>query len=91
MSVGAVATVATFQLPELTQRLFAPPAGVALIGLGYSLWRDQRTTRPVPSGYQLRVDGHLDQHWASELGGHGHRVDRFPRPYRSIIVPKICS
>ena len=45
MSVGAVATVATFQLPELTQRLFAIPAGVALIGLGYSLWRDQRTTK----------------------------------------------
>ena len=45
MAVGAVATVATFQLPELTQRLFALPAGVALIGLGYSLWRDQRTTQ----------------------------------------------
>ncbi|MCW2802686.1 MAG: hypothetical protein QOF52_1084 [Propionibacteriaceae bacterium] len=43
MSVGAVATVATFQLPELTQRLFAIPVGVALIGLGYSLWREQRT------------------------------------------------
>ena len=43
MSVGAVATIATFQLPELTQRLFAIPAGVALIGLGYSLWREQRT------------------------------------------------
>jgi hypothetical protein len=47
MSVGAVATVATFQLPELTQRLFAIPAGVALIGLGYSLWREQRTTAAV--------------------------------------------
>jgi Mn2+/Fe2+ NRAMP family transporter len=43
MSVGAVATIATFQLPELTQRLFAIPAAVALIGLGYSLWREQRT------------------------------------------------
>jgi hypothetical protein len=43
MSVGAVATVATFQLPELTQRLFAIPVGVALVGLGYSLWREQRT------------------------------------------------
>src|SRR5215213_10273918 len=41
--VGAVATVATFQLPELTQRLFALPVSVALIGLGYSLWREQRT------------------------------------------------
>jgi hypothetical protein len=33
-----------------------------------ALWRDQRTTRPVPAGYQLRVDGHLDQHWASWFG-----------------------
>ncbi|HYI56276.1 MAG TPA: hypothetical protein VEX57_20080 [Microlunatus sp.] len=43
MVLGAVATIATFQLPELTQRLFAIPSAVALIGLGYSLWRDQRT------------------------------------------------
>jgi hypothetical protein len=43
MVLGAVATVATFQLPELTQRLFAIPAALALIGLGYSLWREQRT------------------------------------------------
>ena len=43
LSVGAVATVATSQLPELTQRLFAIPVGVALIGLGYSLWRSTRT------------------------------------------------
>jgi hypothetical protein len=50
MALGAVATIATFQLPELTQRLFAIPAGVALIGLGYSLWREQRTqVVPVPS------------------------------------------
>jgi len=43
LSVGAVATLATHLLPELTQRLFAVPVAVALIGLGYSLWRDQRT------------------------------------------------
>ena len=43
MTLGAVATIATFQLPELTQRLFAIPAAIALIGLGYSLWREQRT------------------------------------------------
>lgn len=43
LSVGAIATVATPLLPELTQRLFAVPVGVALIGLGYSLWREQRT------------------------------------------------
>src|SRR5829696_8019389 len=43
LAVGAVATVATAQLPELTQRLFAIPVGVALIGLGHSLWRNTRT------------------------------------------------
>ncbi|HEX8489203.1 MAG TPA: hypothetical protein VF642_11710 [Propionibacteriaceae bacterium] len=43
MALGAVATIATFQLPELTQRLFAIPAAIALIGLGFSLWREQRT------------------------------------------------
>lgn len=51
MSAGAVATVATFVLPELVQRLFAIPTAVALIGLGYSLWREQRpaAARPQPS------------------------------------------
>jgi hypothetical protein len=48
MALGAVATIATFQLPELTQRLFAVPAGIALIGLGYSLWREQRTQPSQP-------------------------------------------
>lgn len=47
MCVGAVATVATFVLPELVQRLFAIPVSVAVIGLGYSLWRDQRTHKPT--------------------------------------------
>ena len=58
MSVGAVATVATFQLPELTQRLFALPVGVALVGLGYSLWREQRTPTapPVPSRVRSALD-----------------------------------
>ena len=59
-SVGAVATVATFLLPELIQRLFAIPVGVALIGLGYSLWRDQRTRRttlPSPVSSQLDPAG----------------------------------
>ena len=50
LAVGAVATIATSRLPELTQRLFAIPVGVALIGLGYSLWREQRTAeRPAAS------------------------------------------
>jgi hypothetical protein len=24
--------------------------------------------RPIPSGYRLRVDGHLDQHWSPWFG-----------------------
>ena len=45
LSVGGVAILATFVLPELIQRLFAIPVSVALIGLGYSLWREQRTQK----------------------------------------------
>jgi hypothetical protein len=44
LTVGAVATFVTPLLPELVQRLFAVPVSVALIGLGYSLWREQRVT-----------------------------------------------
>ena len=44
LSVGAVAILATSVLPELIQRLFAIPVSVALIGLGFSLWRSTRTS-----------------------------------------------
>jgi hypothetical protein len=56
LSVGAVATVATSQLPELTQRLFAIPVGVALISLGVSLWRTTRTEHndATIGGHDLR-------------------------------------
>jgi hypothetical protein len=58
LSVGAVAILATSQLPELTQRLFAIPVSIALIGLGYSLWREQRTqtTRTLPSPASSQLD-----------------------------------
>jgi hypothetical protein len=58
LSVGAVAILATSQLPELTQRLFAIPVSVALIGLGFSLWREQRTqnTRPMASPVSSQPD-----------------------------------
>ena len=39
LSVGAVATIATSVLPQVNPRLFAIPIGIAMIGLGYSLWR----------------------------------------------------
>ncbi|HEY7812560.1 MAG TPA: hypothetical protein VIC62_04940 [Nakamurella sp.] len=49
LAVGALATAAIPLLPQLNQRLFAIPTAVALIGLGYSLWREQRT-RATGSG-----------------------------------------
>lgn len=42
LAVGALATAAIPLLPQINQRLFAIPVGVALIGLGYSLWRARR-------------------------------------------------
>jgi hypothetical protein len=41
LAVGAVATIATSVLPQVNPRLFAIPIGVAMVGLGYSLWRTQ--------------------------------------------------
>jgi hypothetical protein len=58
LAVGAVATLAIPLLPQVNFRLFAIPTGVALVGLGYSLWRDQRTpaTRTVPSSVSSQLD-----------------------------------
>jgi hypothetical protein len=58
LSVGALATLATSLLPELIQRLFAIPVSVALIGLGFSLWREQRTkdTGPMASPVSSQLD-----------------------------------
>jgi len=43
LSVGAVATVLRAVLPGVNFRLVAIPIGVAMIGLGWSLWREQRS------------------------------------------------
>jgi hypothetical protein len=58
LAVGAVATLAIPLVPQVNFRLFAIPTGVALIGLGYSLWRDQRApaTRTVPSPVSSQLD-----------------------------------
>ena len=45
--LGTLATLALHVLPQSFDRPFAVPTGVALIGLGISLWRDQRTTAAV--------------------------------------------
>jgi hypothetical protein len=55
---AAVATAARAVLPQLNERLFAIPTGVALVGLGYSLWREQRSpaARPAHSPVSSQLD-----------------------------------
>ena len=53
LAVGTTATATLAVLPEAFNRPMAVPVGVALIGLGVSLWRDQRgtacrTSPPLP-------------------------------------------
>lgn len=52
LAVASVATMAIPLLPMVNQRLFAVPDGIALIGLGWSLWRGQRsaTAQAATSG-----------------------------------------
>ncbi len=62
LSVGAAATVGVALLPQVNYRLFAVPASIALIGLGYSLWRQPAapaTVQPLPAtgGSQLDPAG----------------------------------
>ena len=46
LAIATVSTAALSVLPESFNRPFAVPTGIALIGLGVSLWRDQRPTAP---------------------------------------------
>jgi hypothetical protein len=57
LAVGSLATVATGMVPQY-ERLFAFPTGVALVGLGWSLWRTQRgpAARHVPSPVSSQLD-----------------------------------
>ena len=43
LAVGTIATVSLAVLPESFNRPLAEPVGLALVGLGVSLWRDQRS------------------------------------------------
>jgi hypothetical protein len=56
LAVGTSATVALAVLPESFNRPFAVPTGIALIGLGISLWRDQRITAPAAAPAASRVE-----------------------------------
>jgi hypothetical protein len=52
LAISVVATLAIRVLPQVSERLFAVPIGVALVALGASLWREQRT-RPVGAALQV--------------------------------------
>ena len=58
LAVAALATMAPLLVPMVNQRLFAVPNGIALIGLGWSLWRDQRSAavKPVTSTVDAQLD-----------------------------------
>ncbi len=58
LAIAALATMGPFLLPMVNQRLFAVPNGIALIGLGWSLWREQRswTTSSDSSSTSARLD-----------------------------------
>ena len=57
LAVGSLATIATGVVPQY-ERLFAFPTGVALVGLGWSLWRAQRSpvARHVPGSVSKQLD-----------------------------------
>lgn len=51
LGVGTVSTAALGMLPESFNRPMAVPTGLALVGLGVSLWRDQRrASTPAAAG-----------------------------------------
>jgi hypothetical protein len=58
LAVGSVGTLSVSVLPLALDRLIAVPLGVALAGLGYSLWREQRTPagRSLPSAAGPQLD-----------------------------------
>jgi len=57
LAVATTVTMAIPLLPMVNQRLFAVPTGLAMIGLGYSLWRTSgvRVTRTVAAGVPVSV------------------------------------
>ena len=47
LAVGTLSAIGAGIVPQY-ERLFAIPTGLALVGLGYSLWREQRTQAALP-------------------------------------------
>jgi len=57
LAIGTLSAIGAGIVPQY-ERLFAIPTGLALVGLGYSLWRAQRTPAALPSFDP--VSSHLD-------------------------------
>ena len=60
LAVGSLAPVGVVLLPQVNYRLFAIPTAVALIGLGFSLWREQRTAIAPSVAGSTSVSAALD-------------------------------
>lgn len=56
LAIGTTSALALSELPESFDRPFAVPIGVALVGLGVSLWRNQQRIAPVVGSTGLRVE-----------------------------------
>jgi hypothetical protein len=56
LAVGTIATASLAFLPESFNRPMAVPVGIALIGLGVSLWRDQRTEGLATAAVTARIE-----------------------------------
>jgi hypothetical protein len=56
LAVGGVVSVALAVMPDAFYRLLAFPNGIAMIGLGYSLWRTARTNLTQPAGEHVTAD-----------------------------------
>jgi hypothetical protein len=54
LAVGGLVSVVLSLMPDAFYRLLAVPNGIAMIGLGYSLWRTTRTEHnDAPSGVRI--------------------------------------
>jgi hypothetical protein len=56
LAVGGMVSAVLTMLPDAFYRLLAFPNGIAMIGLGYSLWRAARTTTATASVRDSQLD-----------------------------------
>ncbi|HET6533379.1 MAG TPA: hypothetical protein VFH03_22560 [Actinoplanes sp.] len=55
LAAGGVVTVALAVMPDAFYRFLAFPNGIAMVGLGYALWRVAGTTSPPADGHAPRL------------------------------------